>query len=172
MDNSSQMYLRGESKRYFDYLDKMSTKEYRLKIRMEIEKVFNLINCIPEKTTKPIIRKGIFVRTIGAVKSPSGVRFGYILEDDMKEYEWKVGNGSIPIWLDQQIKFGRVKMNYNEDVNQLESVKVYSPNGSSIAEIGDSLILSKSGLSVLKKHKWQEPNKEVQEVKVEMNEEE
>lgn len=172
MASNSEMYLRGESEKYFNYLEKMSSREYRMKIKDEIDKTFNLIRgCGNNVKITSKTRRGIFVRTIGAVKSPSGVRFGLLLEDGMKEFEWKVGNGSVPIWLDQQIRMGRVKLNYNEETSKLESLKIFSPTGSSVAEAGDSIILSRSGLSVLKKRVWQEPEEEPRKRKVEVDEE-
>lgn len=57
-----------------------------------------------------------------------------------------------PEWFDENAKSGRVKINY-DDEGEILNATVYTPTKTLIAEIGDTIMLLKSGLTVIKKDK-------------------
>lgn len=73
-----------------------------------------------------------------------------------------VGSKNIPAWLKIQSIKGRVKFAYDEDMNVVGGT-IYSPTGTTVVGIGDTIVLTNSGLSVL-------PRKEKTYVKKEKNE--
>ena len=63
-----------------------------------------------------------------------------------------LGNKMVPNWLNAEAAAGRVKMTYNED-GEIENAKVISGVKSYIANVGDTIMKTKSGLVVIGKEK-------------------
>lgn len=61
-----------------------------------------------------------------------------------------LGNGVIPDWIETFSKAGRIKFNYDEELN-LESATINSPTGVKKAYIGDTISATGSGLIVIPK---------------------
>ena len=53
-----------------------------------------------------------------------------------------------PIWFEELCLKGKAKINRDEDGNIL-SATLFSPSGSKIAKIGDTIVYSNSGLAVI-----------------------
>ena len=60
-------------------------------------------------------------------------------------------NGIIPAWLNDELARGRAKINYYDE--KIVSITVYSVNGSNVANIGDVIIKTESGLAAIPKEK-------------------
>lgn len=78
--NGSTMYLSGVSLEYFNYLDRLSDKEYNAIIKSEIEKIFFMVRHPKQKFVKNY--NGIFGKTSNCVKSATGVTLGYKKENN------------------------------------------------------------------------------------------
>lgn len=77
------------------------------------------------------------------------------------------GKEKAPDWFGVETSAGRAKVNYDEDGNVINAI-VYTPTKKLVANIGDTIMLYKSGLAVLnseqaKKYKVQRSVKEVSE---------
>lgn len=72
-----------------------------------------------------------------------------------------VGNKNVPSWLKSQSQKGRIKFVYDDNMNVIGGT-IYSHTGTTVVGIGDTIVLTNSGLSVL-------PRKEKVYVKKEKN---
>lgn len=70
-----------------------------------------------------------------------------------------VSDVAVPDWLEEQAHKGRIKLCYNED-EELVGATVFGPTKTTIAKVGDTIVLSKSGLSVLPRTTAKEETKE------------
>ena len=66
-----------------------------------------------------------------------------------KNQHYIIGGGTIPEWLREQSNLGRVKFEYED--GELVSVTVFGVPKTKVAKVGDSIVLSKSGLGVIPK---------------------
>lgn len=66
-----------------------------------------------------------------------------------KNQHYIIGGGTIPEWLREQANLGRAKFNYED--GELISVTVFGVPKTKVAKLGDSIVLSKSGLGVIPK---------------------
>ena len=64
---------------------------------------------------------------------------------DIKQYV--IGSGEIPGWLKAQSQKGRFKLLRDEDMNVIGGT-IHSPCGQVIVSLGDTIVLTKSGLAV------------------------
>lgn len=69
-------------------------------------------------------------------------------KDDVKRYT--LGSGQIPKWFENECSLGRARVNYNDD-GDIECVTIHTPTKTLEAFEGDEVVLSKSGLGVVKK---------------------
>ena len=69
------------------------------------------------------------------------------------------GVEKMPQWCHDQIKHGRVKIEYEDGV--MIGAKVFGPTKTTEAKIGDTIAYSKSGLSVLPKAKTETREAEI-----------
>ena len=61
-----------------------------------------------------------------------------------------IGKEKIPTWFNDEVSKCRAKINYDED-GGLTNVIIYSPTKQLFANEGDTIMLLKSGLTVIKK---------------------
>ena len=78
--------------------------------------------------------------------------------------QYVVGKDEVPAWLKAQSQKGRFKFLYGEDANVLGGT-IYSPTGSTIVSVGDTVVLTKSGLSVAPRKEKSYGKKEKNEYK-------
>ncbi len=88
------------------------------------------------------------------------------------------GNKNVPDWFNKEATSGRVKINYDDD-GQIVNAKIVSGMKEYIANPGDTIMYTKSGLVVISKekaNKYMTPvkavTKKAEEVKEEKEEEE
>ncbi|MBO7695431.1 MAG: hypothetical protein J6T10_22630 [Methanobrevibacter sp.] len=70
----------------------------------------------------------------------------------MKLKSFVFGKDKTPIWFNDVCKTGKAKINYGEE-NEIISATLYSPSGSKVVNIGDSIVYTNSGLSVIPQEK-------------------
>lgn len=58
-----------------------------------------------------------------------------------------LGKEKVPGWFEEETSAGRAKVNYDD--GELIDVTVYTPTGTKVAKLGDTIMLLKSGLSVI-----------------------
>lgn len=58
-----------------------------------------------------------------------------------------LGKDKVPTWFNDEMAKGRAKANYTDD--ELTSVSVFVPTKTLIANIGDTIMMLKSGLTVI-----------------------
>lgn len=61
---------------------------------------------------------------------------------------------NFPDWFKEQAAAGRIKINLDDD-GHVDSMVVFSPTGRSVAQVGDVIMLMKSGLAVISEEKAQ-----------------
>lgn len=66
-----------------------------------------------------------------------------------------VGSKSYPEWFKEQASKGRARVNYNDD-DELVSITIYGATKSYIAEPGDEILFTKSGMTVVNKEREEE----------------
>lgn len=60
-----------------------------------------------------------------------------------------LGEGKAPEWFNEITAKGRVKINHED--GDLLGATLFTPTGTEVAEVGDTIVLTKSGLSVKKR---------------------
>lgn len=74
---------------------------------------------------------------------------------DVKEFV--LGKGKMPDWFNEKCAQGRARVEYDDEHN-LIGVTVHMPTKTVFAEVGDSIMLVKSGLQVIPKEKAKKYN--------------
>lgn len=69
---------------------------------------------------------------------------------EFQSKQFILGKEKFPAWFDEQVAKGRAKVNYDDD-NDLINVTVYTPTKTVVALPEDTIMLLKSGLTVIKK---------------------
>lgn len=70
---------------------------------------------------------------------------------------FSVGKEKIPNWFNEEARKGRCKINKGDD-DELINIVIYGPTGANVANIGDSIMKTKSGMLVIPEEKAKKYN--------------
>lgn len=77
---------------------------------------------------------------------------------DIKQFIF--GKQEMPAWFTQQCRYGKAKITYGEDGKQISGAKIFTPSGLTSVNIGDCVMLLRSGMHVIPKDKIKKNNVE------------